>query len=96
MFDTQRPILSTSDMRPWFTGKPNEHTRLPCCRLCIRQHGKRERSIRAGSSDEKNVISWVKNDHLGFEVLYIFRGVVKKYRPDFLIRLANGVTLVLR
>ena len=41
------------------------------------------------------VNSWVKNDHLGFEILYVFRGVVKKYRPDFLIRLANGDMLVL-
>ena len=55
--------------------------------------GKRARR-KLDRSDEKNVISWVKNDHLGFEVLYIFRGVVKKYRPDFLIRLANGVTFV--
>jgi type III restriction enzyme len=28
-------------------------------------------------------------------VLYVFGGVVRKYRPDFLIRLANGLMLVL-
>ena len=27
--------------------------------------------------------------------MYLFNGVVHKYRPDFLIRLTNGVTLVL-
>ena len=37
----------------------------------------------------------MKNDHLGFEILYVFRGVVRKYRPDFLIRLADGTMLVL-
>jgi type III restriction enzyme len=37
----------------------------------------------------------VKNDHLGFEVLYVYRGVVRKYRPDFLVRLKNGDLLVL-
>ena len=41
------------------------------------------------------VAAWVKNDHLGFEVLYIYRGVVRKYRPDFLIRLVSGDMLVL-
>ncbi|MCY2991918.1 MAG: type III restriction endonuclease subunit R, partial [Planctomycetota bacterium] len=41
------------------------------------------------------VDAWVKNDHLGFEILYVFRGVVKKYRPDFLIRLRGGTRLVL-
>ena len=39
--------------------------------------------------------AWVKNDHLGFEVLYVYRGVVRKYRPDFLIRLADGEYLIL-
>ena len=38
--------------------------------------------------------AWVKNDHLGFEILYIWQGIVKKYRPDFLIRLTNGNNLV--
>lgn len=41
------------------------------------------------------VEAWVKNDHLGFEVLWMFGGVVKKFRPDFLVRLRNATTLVL-
>lgn len=41
------------------------------------------------------VEAWVKNDHLGFEVFYVYRGVVRKYRPDFLIRLTSGDMLVL-
>ncbi len=43
----------------------------------------------------KHVTAWVKNDHLGFEIMYVFKGVVQKYRPDFLIRLATGKMLVL-
>jgi hypothetical protein len=42
-----------------------------------------------------NVAAWAKNDHLGFDVLYVFKGVVRKYRPDFLIRLTDGTMLVL-
>ena len=41
------------------------------------------------------VDAWVKNDHLSFEVAYIFKGVVRKFRPDFLVRLTNGNHLVL-
>ena len=46
---------------------------------------------------EKNphVVAWAKNDHLGFEILYTFDGVIHKYTPDFLIKLDNGKTLVL-
>ncbi|HEY7220070.1 MAG TPA: hypothetical protein VH985_16915 [Candidatus Binatia bacterium] len=31
----------------------------------------------------------------GFEILYVFKGVVHKYRPDFIIRLKTGDYLVL-
>ncbi len=47
------------------------------------------------SLERDRVAAWVKNDHLGFEILYIYRGVVRKYRPDFLIRLTSGDMLVL-
>ena len=42
-----------------------------------------------------HVAAWAKNDHLGFEVVYIFNGVVHKYRPDFLMRLTNGTHFIL-
>jgi len=45
--------------------------------------------------DSDAVDAWVKNDHIGFEVLYVYRGVVRKYRPDFLVRLKSGDHLVL-
>jgi len=45
--------------------------------------------------DSDTVAAWVKNDHLGFEVLYIYRGVVRKYRPDFIVQMENGDFLVL-
>jgi type III restriction enzyme len=41
------------------------------------------------------VKAWAKNDHLGFEILYTFKGVIKKYRPDFLVQLKTGNFLVL-
>lgn len=42
-----------------------------------------------------NVEAWVKNDRLGFEVLYVFEGLIRKYRSDFIIRLVTGEYLVL-
>jgi type III restriction enzyme len=41
------------------------------------------------------VAAWVRNDHLNFEILYIYRGVVHKYRPDFLVRLLSGEMMIL-
>jgi type III restriction enzyme len=43
----------------------------------------------------KDVISWAKNDHLGFIINYVHRGIIHKFYPDFLIKLSNGKTLIL-
>ena len=45
--------------------------------------------------NDPRVAAWVKNDHLGFEIHYLFQGAVRRYRADFLVRLANGATLIL-
>ena len=38
---------------------------------------------------------YVRNDHLGLTVPYEYQGVDHAYEPDFIVRLANGVSLVL-
>jgi len=41
------------------------------------------------------VDAYAKNDHLGFQVHYLWNGAKRRYIPDFLIRLTTGKTLVL-
>ena len=41
------------------------------------------------------VAAWVKNDHLGFVIMYAHKGAVRKYSPDFIVRLNNGAHLIL-
>ena len=94
VFDRDHPIRSTGDMRTWYTGKPCERTRKSHINVCVYDSTwEASDSFALENSDE--VSAWAKNDHLGFEVLYIYRGVVRKYRPDFLARLRNGEMLVL-
>jgi type III restriction enzyme len=38
---------------------------------------------------------YAKNDHLGLTIQYEYFGVPHNYEPDFLVRLRNGVTLLL-
>lgn len=42
-----------------------------------------------------HVAAYAKNDHLGFQVHYLWNGARRRFVPDFLIRLSNGRTLVL-
>jgi len=94
VFDHDHPIRSTGEMRTWYTGKPCERTKKSHINVCV-YDSTWEASDAFILDDSDAVGAWVKNDHLGFEVLYVYRGVVRKYRPDFLVRLANGDMLVL-
>ena len=94
IFDTDNPIRSTGDMRSWYTGKPCEATRKSHINLCVFD-STWEASEAFEFERNANVAAWVKNDHLGFEILYIFNGVMKKYRPDFILRLKTGNHLIL-
>jgi type III restriction enzyme len=94
VFDRDHPIRATGDMRTWYTGKPCERTRKSHINVCV--YDSTWESSDAFALDDSGAVSaWVKNDHLGFDVLYVYRGVVRKYRPDFLVRLVNGDMLVL-
>jgi len=94
VFDRDHPICSTGEMRTWYTGKPCAYTKKSHINVCV--YDSTWEAADAFQLDESpHVTAWAKNDHLGFEVLYIDRGVVRKYRPDFLIRLATGDMLIL-
>ena len=94
IFDRDRPILSTGDMRPWFTGKPCGPAQHSHINHCV--YDSTWEATEAYTLDRSPQVSaWVKNDHLGFEIFYVDKGVVRKYRPDFLVRLASGNMLVL-
>ena len=94
IFDQNKRVRSTNDMPTWFTSKPcyiTQHSQISHCVFDSAWEATESYVL------EKNphVVAWAKNDHLGFEILYVFDGVVRKYTPDFLVKLDNGKTLVL-
>ena len=94
VFDRDHPIRSTANMATWYTGKPCNLTDRSHINMCV--YDSTWEASEAFELDHNRLVdAWVKNDHLGFEVLYVYRGVVRKYRPDFVIRLRSGNTLIL-
>jgi type III restriction enzyme len=92
--DDHRPIGSTGDMIPWHTGKPRVDAKRCHINFCVCDST--WESTAAFELDKNpKVASWVKNDHLGFGIHYIFQGERHRYRPDFIIHLTNGIHLVL-
>lgn len=94
VFDSEFPIGSTRLMRTWYTTKPV----TPSSKSQI-SHAVADSTWESYTTQvlEKRpeVMSYAKNDHLGFQIFYLWRGSRRKFVPDFLIRLANGKNMVL-
>lgn len=92
--DTNKPIISTGDMKPWDTSKPFVHTRKSHINFCVCD-SRWESTTALHLDRSQHVVAWVKNDHLGLEIRYLFNGGEHKYRPDFLARLSNDEILII-
>jgi type III restriction enzyme len=94
VFDEELPIGSTRYMRTWYTTK--------VCHPTLRSQISHMVADSAWEQHAANLLetspfvdAYAKNEHLGFQVYYMWNGAKRRYIPDFLIRLANGKTLVL-
>ncbi|MDH0056352.1 DEAD/DEAH box helicase family protein [Stutzerimonas stutzeri] len=94
VFDSEFPIGSTRLMRTWYSTKP-----CPDTVKSQISHVVADSTWEAYTANvlekRKEVQSFAKNDHLGFNIYYLWRGSKRKFVPDFLIKLANGKQLVL-
>lgn len=94
LFDEDDPIGSTGRMRTWYTTKPN----FPATKSHI-SHVVGDSSWEGYAANlfekSSNVVSYTKNDHLGFQTFYLWNGSKRRFVPDFLIKLTTGETLIL-
>jgi len=93
VFDKEHPIRSTSDVRTWWTSKPCEDFSNSHINFTVVDS--KWEYLEAKTINDSNVVtSFVKNDHLGFVILYNYQGVIRRYFPDFIIKLKNGEHLI--
>jgi len=94
VFDEESPIGSTRAMRTWYTTKPCHSTDKSQISHMIADSAWEQY---AANFLEKSVdvVAYAKNDHLGFQIYYLWNGARRRFVPDFLIRLSSGKTLVL-
>lgn len=94
IFDSEFPIGSTRVMRTWYTTKPcHETVKSQVSHVVIDSSW--EAYTAALLEKRPEVASYAKNDHLGFNIYYLWRGSKRKFVPDFIIRLKNGKQLIL-
>ncbi|KXK02962.1 MAG: Type III restriction enzyme, res subunit [Chlorobi bacterium OLB4] len=93
VFDKENPIRSSGDIRTWWTSKPNEAFDKTHINFVVVDS--KWEYLEAKTINESNVVeSFVKNDHLNFVVYYNYQGVVRRFFPDFLIKLTTGENLI--
>ncbi len=85
---------STEEMREWWTARPNFLTKKSHINRCVFD-STLESKAAYFLEKHRDVAAWVKNEHLGFSVSYMFGGTLRRYVPDFLVRLVNGKMLIL-
>ena len=94
VFDEENPIGSTGQMRTWYTTKPN----FPAVKSHISHLvGDSSWEGHAANVLEKSsdVSAYAKNDHLGFQIQYLWSGSRRRYVPDFLVKYTSGKMLAL-
>ncbi len=94
VFDEEYPIGSTRYMSTWYTTKVCHPTRKSQISHMLADSSWEQYAANALEKMDQ-VAAYAKNDHLGFQIYYLWNGARRRFIPDFLIRLSNGKTLVL-
>ena len=94
VFDEEFPIGSTRAMRTWYTTKVCHPTQRSQISHMVADSAWEQYGANLLETS-RQVVAYAKNDHLGFQIYYLWNGARRRFIPDFLIRLSNGKTLVL-
>jgi type III restriction enzyme len=87
IIDSFQPKLKSGDMTPWMTSKetqPIEYSHINNMVVHSKFEGLFCQELERLAKESK-IKSWVKNDHLGFKIWYVYKGEVHNYYPDFII-----------
>ena len=94
VFCDDKKTRSTGEMPRWWTVKANVLTHKSHINRCV-YDSKWESSEAFCLEHNSNVRAYAKNDHLGFYVSYLYNGIIRRYFPDFLIKLDDKHYLIL-
>ncbi len=94
VFDEEFPIGTTRAMRTWYTTKPCQPAQKSQISHVVADSAWEAHAANVLEQGGQ-VLAYAKNDHLGFQVHYLWNGARRRFVPDFLVRLANGKTLIL-
>lgn len=95
ILDPVRPKRSTATAMAWWTTKPTQPVKKSQISHIVIDSGWEKVGLEFERNRIPGLISWVKNDHLGFEIYYLWQGQTKTYYPDYVIKFENTRHLIL-
>jgi len=95
ILDPVRPVRSTATSMTWYTTKPTQPIKKSQVSHIVTDSGWEKVGFEFERNRIQGLKSWVKNDHLGFEIYYLWQGQTKTYFPDFIIRFEGERNLIL-
>ena len=90
-----RPVRSTATSITWYTTKPTQPIQKSQISHIVTDSGWEKVGFEFERNRIQGIVSWVKNDHLGFEIYYLWQGQTKTYFPDFIIKFDDNRYLIL-
>ncbi len=95
IYNENSQFSSTSEIQEWWTKKKTAIFKKTHMNQCVVDSSWEYTHARELDKN-KEVLAWVKNDHLGFNIDYMDeKGKMRNYTPDFIVRLSNGDHLIL-
>ena len=95
IYNTDSQFSSTSQVQEWWTKKKTAIFKKTHMNQCVVDSSWEFTHARELDKN-KNVLAWVKNEHLSFNVAYMDeQGKQRTYIPDFIVKLSNGDHLIL-
>lgn len=93
--DPVRPKRSTAAAMTWYTSKPTQPVNKSQLSHIVIDSGWEKIGLEFERNRIPGIVSWVKNDHIGFEIFYLWQGQAKTYYPDYIIKFENDRYMIL-
>ena len=96
IFDSVRPVRSTATAPIWYTSKPAQPVqKSQISHIVVDSKWEGSLAFEFERDRIEGLVSWAKNDHLGFEIYYLWKGSVHTYFPDFIVRFEGNRHILL-
>lgn len=96
ILDPVRPKRSTATAMTWYTSKKTQPiNKSQISHVVVDSGWEGSLAFELERSRIKDLVSWVKNDHLGFEIFYLWQGQTHTYYPDYILKFKNDRHLIL-